>query len=68
MKVEALWLVFLFLVPIISIAQDPPDKPDLIRVTVDHADNGVLIQWEPSEDDDIMYYHLYKMKKTYHNF
>jgi len=37
-----------------------PDIPDLIRVTVDHSDNGVLIQWEPSEDSDIMYYHLFK--------
>lgn len=41
-------------------AQDRPDIPDLIRVTVDHADNGVLIQWESSEDTDIQYYHLYK--------
>jgi len=42
-------------------SQDPPDIPDLIRVTVDHSDNGVLIQWEPSEDQDIEFYHLYKM-------
>jgi hypothetical protein len=42
-------------------AQDPPDIPDLIRVTVDHSDNGVLIQWEPSTDTDIEFYHLYKM-------
>jgi len=41
-------------------AQDIPDIPDIIRVTVDHADNGVLIQWEPSEDTDIEFYHLYK--------
>ncbi len=38
-----------------------PDKPDIIRVTVDHADNGVLIQWEPSEDPDIEFYKLYRM-------
>ena len=38
-----------------------PDRPDLIRVTVDHSDDGVLIQWEASEDDDIEFYHLYKM-------
>ena len=43
------------------LAQDRPDIPDLIRVTVDHADNGVLIQWEPSTDSDIQFYHLYKM-------
>jgi len=41
--------------------QDPPDIPDLIRVTVDHADNGVLVQWEPSTDKDIEFYHMYKM-------
>lgn len=38
-----------------------PDRPDIIRVTVDHSDNGVLIQWEPSEDPDIEYYHIYTM-------
>lgn len=38
-----------------------PDVPDLIRVTVDHSDNGVLIQWEASADDSIEFYHLYKM-------
>jgi len=43
------------------LAQDPPDIPDLIRVTVDHSDNGVLIQWEASEDQDIEFYHLYKL-------
>jgi len=42
-------------------ADDLPDIPDMIRVTVDHSDNGVLIQWEPSEDKDIEFYHLYKM-------
>ncbi len=41
--------------------QTIPDKPDLIRVTVDHADSGILIQWEASLDPDIQYYHLYKM-------
>ncbi len=40
---------------------DPPDVPDLIRVTVEHDISGVLIQWEPSEDDDIEFYILYKM-------
>lgn len=42
-------------------AQFLPDIPDLIRVTVDHSDNGVLIQWEPSTDTDIRYYHMWKM-------
>ncbi len=49
------------LIPLQLKAQDPPDIPDLIRVTVDHSDNGVLIQWEPSMDNDIEFYHLYKM-------
>jgi len=40
---------------------DLPDIPDLIRVTVEHDISGVLIQWEPSEDTDIEFYHLYKM-------
>ena len=38
-----------------------PDKPDIIRVTVDHSDSGILIQWEASQDPDIRFYHLYKM-------
>ena len=41
-------------------AQVLPDIPDLIVVTVDHTDNGVLIQWEPSDDNDIALYHLWK--------
>ena len=41
--------------------QGLPDKPDLIRATVDHSDNGVLIQWEASTDNDIEIYKLYKM-------
>jgi len=49
------------LLPILIRAQDPPDIPDLIRVTVDHSDNGVLVQWEPSTDPDIKFYHMYKM-------
>jgi len=40
---------------------DIPDKPDIIRVTADHSDNSILIQWEPSEDDDIEFYKLYRM-------
>lgn len=41
---------------------DLPDIPDLIRVTVDTSDNGVLIQWEPSTDTDIEVYRIYKMR------
>lgn len=37
-----------------------PDIPDLIRVTVDHADHGFLIQWEPSTDPDISSYRIYR--------
>jgi gliding motility-associated-like protein len=39
-----------------------PDKPDLIRVTVDHADNGVWIEWEASTDTTIDLYHIYRME------
>ena len=60
-KWVVLLLALLFMRPINTFAQDPPDKPDLIRVTVDHSDNGVLIQWEASSDADIEFYHLYKM-------
>ncbi len=54
-------LAVTLLLPLLVTAQDPPDIPDLIRVTVDHSDNGVLIQWEPSTDTEIEFYHLYKM-------
>ncbi len=37
-----------------------PDIPDLIRITVDHTDNGVLIQWEASTSSNIRYYNIYK--------
>lgn len=39
-----------------------PDIPDIIRVTVDHGDGGVLIQWEPSADSDIEFYTIYKQR------
>ncbi len=42
-------------------AQGIPDKPDMIRVTVDHSDDGVLIQWEASEDTTVDLYHIYRM-------
>ena len=48
--------------PYLSTAQSEiPDKPDLIRVTVDHTDQGILVQWEPSEDEGIEFYKLYRM-------
>lgn len=55
-----LLLVMIAMFTVRTQAQVLPDIPDIIRVTVDHADNGVLIQWEPSTDTDIMYYHLYR--------
>jgi len=58
---RTVFLAVVLLIPLQLKAQDPPDIPDLIRVTVDHSDNGVLIQWEPSMDNDIEFYHLYKM-------
>lgn len=58
---RAIALCVILMHPLLVKAQDPPEIPDLIRVTVDHSDNGVLIQWEPSEDQDIEFYHLYKM-------
>ncbi len=57
----AILLVVMVMFPVRTQAQDLPDIPDLIRVTVDHTDNGVLIQWNPSSDTDIKSYHLYKM-------
>jgi len=59
-KGKAMLLVGLVLLPFWVQAQ-LPDIPDLIRVTVDHSDNGVLIQWNPSTDTDIRFYQLYKM-------
>jgi gliding motility-associated-like protein len=59
-KAKALLLVCLVLLPFWAQAQ-LPDIPDLIRVTVDHSDNGVLIQWEASDDTNIRFYQLYKM-------
>jgi len=46
----------------VSAQTELPDIPDLIRVTVDHSDNGVLIQWEPSDDADIEFYWIWKMR------
>ncbi len=56
----ALLVVLLFLYPLRTSAQDLPDIPDLIVVTVDHSDNGVLIRWEPSTDTGIAFYQLWR--------
>lgn len=40
---------------------DKPDTPDMIRVTVDHASDGVLIEWEASEDTTVDLYQMYSM-------
>ncbi len=53
-------VVAMLLCPYIMLAQ-LPDKPDLIRVTVEHADNGVVIEWEASTDSDIKFYRLWKL-------
>ncbi|RLD94482.1 MAG: hypothetical protein DRJ29_05770 [Bacteroidetes bacterium] len=53
-------LLMIILFPSVVQAQAPA-IPDLILVTVDHSDNGVLIQWNPSADSDIQFYHLYKL-------
>jgi len=55
---------FLLLLPVITYSQDDlPDTPDMIRVTVDHATNYVLIQWEASKDPEVDLYHLYRMNE-----
>jgi len=55
-------LIFSIMCPLTGSAQeDLPDKPDMIRVTVDHVDNGVLIQWEASTNNDIEWYHIYNV-------
>ena len=53
-------LALTVLIPGVINAQTLPDIPDIIRVSVDHSDNGVWIEWEPSTDTDIEWYHLYK--------
>ena len=59
---------FLLVCMIDTSAQDLPDIPDIIRVTVDHSSGGVLIQWEPSMDDDIEFYTLYKQRDQVFEF
>ena len=64
---KPLWFLMMwaFLLPCFTgtvfAQEDLPDTPHLIRVTVDHADNGVLIQWKASRDTTVDYYHLYRM-------
>jgi gliding motility-associated-like protein len=58
-----LMLVILLVFPLCINSQDLPDIPDIIRVTVDHSDNGILIQWMPSTDTNIAVYNIYKMNE-----
>ncbi|MCP4311852.1 MAG: hypothetical protein GY790_11360 [Bacteroidetes bacterium] len=59
---SVVWLLVLFLLPAGIFAQgDLPDTPHLIRVTVDHADDGVLIQWEASKDTTVDMYYIWQM-------
>jgi len=53
---------FLWVVPA-PCQEELPDKPDLIRVTVDHPTGGVLVQWEASTDPEIDYYYMYQMEE-----
>lgn len=56
---RAVLVVMILLFSMRTQAQVTPDIPDIIRVTVDHADNGILIEWEPSEENDIRSYHIW---------
>jgi len=57
-------VISLLLSPVKVISQQNiPDTPDLLRVTVDHADNGVLIQWQASTDTTVDLYHIYRMNQ-----
>jgi len=59
---SVLSLILLLVCPVMVFAgSDLPEKPEIIRVTVDHSDDGVLIQWNPAGDADIEFYHIYKM-------
>ncbi|MEN8203776.1 MAG: gliding motility-associated C-terminal domain-containing protein [Bacteroidota bacterium] len=63
LKLQAVMLVFFLLFTNHARSQtDLPDIPDLIRVTVEHTDPGVLIQWQASTDDDIESYWIWKMR------
>jgi len=54
-----LLLVMGILLPASLHAQDRPEIPGIIRVTMDHSDGGVLIQWNPSPDTGIVFYNVY---------
>jgi len=58
-KARVVLLLLLVLFPVRLQAQII-DIPDLIRVTVDHADNGVVIEWEASTSQAIMSYQIYQ--------
>jgi gliding motility-associated-like protein len=53
-------LLVLILLLHMGVQAQLPDIPDLIRVTVDHSDNGVLIEWEASTSQGIMSYYIYE--------
>ncbi len=42
---------------------DRPDIPDMIRVTVVHENDGVLIEWEASTDTTVDLYQMYRMNE-----
>ena len=57
---QTLLLAGMFLFHAGAQAQDLPDIPRLIRVTVDHSDDGVLIEWEASTSPNIRSYLIYE--------
>ncbi len=59
----ALIAVLLMLFSGFTQAEEPPDTPDLIRITVDHSDNGILVQWEASTDTTVDLYRMYEMNR-----
>jgi len=59
-KGKSAFVLAMVLFPVWVQAQvTPPAIPELIRITVDHSDNGVLIQWNPSPDTGIVFYKVY---------
>ena len=66
--IAALSGILIFIFSITLQAQELPDIPDLARVTVDHSDNGVLVQWEASEDMDVEFYTIYKQRDQVFEF
>lgn len=45
----------------INAQEDRPDIPDMIRVTVVHENDGVLIEWQASTDTTVDLYQMYRM-------